>query len=138
MAGTSCAVGYDQYRTALDLIGYDRSGFGGAFQAACSARARVRRLLGDRLDDIPVVETHGTEIIVPSLPPISMKQQIKGFDQDDEGHWRARLACGHYQHVRHDPPLTIREWTQTEEGRSSRIGHELECKKCDENTPPDF
>jgi hypothetical protein len=67
-----------------------------------------------------------------------MKQRITRFDVDDEGYWRAGLACGHYQHVRHQPPLTVREWTQTEEGRTSRIGHELECLKCDERLRLDF
>jgi hypothetical protein len=67
-----------------------------------------------------------------------MKQPIIGFDRDDEGHWRAKLACGHLQHVRHDPPMTRREWVLTAEGRASREGQELECKKCNEDTPPDF
>lgn len=62
----------------------------------------------------------------------SMKQRITGFDQDDEHHWRAILECGHRQHVRHDPPLTTRSWVLTEEGRASRIGIELDCKRCDE------
>jgi len=61
-----------------------------------------------------------------------MKRRICRFETDDEGHWRAELDCGHLQHVRHDPPLTTREWVLTEEGRASRIGFELECKKCDE------
>ena len=43
------------------------------------------------------------------------------FDADDDGHWRAALECGHFQHVRHDPPLTTRSWVQTEEGRALRI-----------------
>jgi hypothetical protein len=67
-----------------------------------------------------------------------VKQKITGFDQDDELHWRAMLECGHYQHVRHDPPLTVREWTMTEGGREGRIGAELECRKCDEKVPSDF
>ncbi|HMJ07824.1 MAG TPA: DUF3565 domain-containing protein [Pyrinomonadaceae bacterium] len=67
-----------------------------------------------------------------------MKQPITGFDRDDENAWRARLVCGHYQHVRHDPPLRVREWVTSAEGRASRLGHELECRKCDENVPKDF
>ncbi|HZT57762.1 MAG TPA: DUF3565 domain-containing protein [Pyrinomonadaceae bacterium] len=69
-----------------------------------------------------------------------MRQRIVGYDRDDEGHWRAELACGHFQHVRHDPPLTTRTWVLTEEGRASRLGLELECKRCDEEaeeTNPD-
>ncbi|HEX2640071.1 MAG TPA: DUF3565 domain-containing protein [Pyrinomonadaceae bacterium] len=67
-----------------------------------------------------------------------MIRAVRDFDQDDEGHWRARLECGHYQHVRHDPPLRTREWVLTEEGRNSRIGDELDCRKCDEAKPRDF
>ena len=61
-----------------------------------------------------------------------MKRRIAGYDKDDEGHWRAILDCGHPQHVRHDPPLVKREWVLTEEGRASRLGLELDCKRCDE------
>jgi len=50
----------------------------------------------------------------------------------------AKLSCRHYQHVRHDPPLRVREWVLTAEGRTSRIGQELNCKKCDEDQPGDF
>jgi hypothetical protein len=61
-----------------------------------------------------------------------MKQKIVGFGRDEENHWRAELACGHFQHVRHNPPLASREWVLTEAGRREKIGVELECKKCDE------
>jgi hypothetical protein len=54
------------------------------------------------------------------------------FQQDGEGHWAARLECGHGQHVRHDPPWMVREWVITEEGRAARIGRLMECKRCDE------
>ena len=67
-----------------------------------------------------------------------MNRAIIGFDLDPDDHWRAKLECGHYQHVRHDPPLINRSWTQTEEGRSSRLGFELNCLKCDDEAPPDF
>lgn len=67
-----------------------------------------------------------------------MKRQIIGYDQDDEGYWRAKLHCHHYQHVRHDPPLITREWVSSAEGREARLGMELDCKKCDEDVPADF
>ena len=35
-----------------------------------------------------------------------MRRAVIGFETDDEGHWVARLECGHGQHVRHDPPWT--------------------------------
>lgn len=61
-----------------------------------------------------------------------MQRAIVGFYQDEEGHWAAKLECGHGQHVRHDPPWMVREWVLREETRSERIGRMLECKKCDE------
>lgn len=67
-----------------------------------------------------------------------MKRKITGFDQDVDRHWRAMLGCGHYQHVRHDPPMMVREWVLTDDGREEKIGAELECRKCDEAIPPDF
>jgi Protein of unknown function (DUF3565) len=67
-----------------------------------------------------------------------MERKIIGFDQDEEGHWRAKLECGHYQHVRHNPPLRNREWVLTDEGRASHLGKLLNCKKCDDRLPRDF
>jgi len=61
-----------------------------------------------------------------------MKQRIIGYEKDEEGYWRAELECGHFQHVRHNPPLVTRDWVLTEEGRASRLGCELNCKRCDE------
>ncbi|RZU42776.1 DUF3565 domain-containing protein [Edaphobacter modestus] len=61
-----------------------------------------------------------------------MQRAIIGFHQDEENHWVAELECGHGQHVRHDPPWMIREWVTTEQGRVSRTGTQLECRRCDE------
>jgi hypothetical protein len=61
-----------------------------------------------------------------------MQRAVVGFYRDEEGHWAARLECGHGQHVRHDPPWMVREWVITEEGRAARIGRLMECKRCDE------
>ena len=61
-----------------------------------------------------------------------MKRAIAAFELDDDGHWLARLACGHTQHVRHDPPLTERPLLLTEAGRARLIGVLLDCKACDE------
>ena len=47
-----------------------------------------------------------------------MRRSIIGFEKDEQNHWVARLDCGHGQHVRHDPPWTIREWVTTEQGRA--------------------
>jgi hypothetical protein len=61
-----------------------------------------------------------------------MKQKIVGFDQDEARDWRAVLACGHRQHVRHNPPFVSRPWVMTEDGRRCFLGNELNCKLCDE------
>ena len=66
-----------------------------------------------------------------------MKQPITSYHQDDEQHWVAELACGHFQHVRHDPPLVERPWVVTEQGRARLLGTTLDCKKCDEGAPAD-
>jgi hypothetical protein len=63
-----------------------------------------------------------------------MRRAVIGFDQDNEGHWVARLECGHGQHVRHDPTWTVRQWVTTEEGRAEHVGMELECRRCEEES----
>ncbi|MER3462569.1 MAG: DUF3565 domain-containing protein [Armatimonadota bacterium] len=67
-----------------------------------------------------------------------MNRKITGLDKDDENDWRAKLECGHFQHVRHKPPLMTREWVLTEVGRGEKLGVELDCKKCAEGKPKDF
>lgn len=61
-----------------------------------------------------------------------MEQPIIAFERDELGDWRAILACGHRQHVRHNPPLVERPWVQTEQGRQQFLGYMLNCKWCDE------
>lgn len=51
-----------------------------------------------------------------------MQQAIVGFHLDEEGHYVADLACGHGQHVRHDPPWQNRPWVLTEQGRKEKLG----------------
>lgn len=67
-----------------------------------------------------------------------MQQSITGFHRDEEDHWVAQLACGHCQHVRHDPPWVNRPWVITAEGRATMIGVALACKKCDRGEPADL
>jgi Protein of unknown function (DUF3565) len=67
-----------------------------------------------------------------------LEQSIIGFRQDAQGDWVAELACGHTQHVRHNPPWMMRSWVLTESGRAGFLGHKLNCVKCDESAPPDF
>ena len=64
-----------------------------------------------------------------------MKQPIVGYHRDEENHWVAKLGCGHNQHVRNNPPLISRPWVETDQGRESMLGHELDCKKCDPSEP---
>jgi len=49
----------------------------------------------------------------------------------------AELDCGHFQHVRHNPPWTNRPWVKTPEGRAAMLDFELNCKKCDAGAPAD-
>jgi len=58
------------------------------------------------------------------------KRAITGFHKDDDQHWIAELACGHGQHVRHDPPLQERAWVTTVEGRARHLGTMLSCMRC--------
>lgn len=66
-----------------------------------------------------------------------MERPITGFHLDEENHWVAELACGHFQHVRHNPPWIERPWVTTAEGRAGKLGAMLNCKKCDLGAPPD-
>jgi hypothetical protein len=61
-----------------------------------------------------------------------MVQRIIAFHQDEAGDWVADLACGHGQHVRHQPPFMNRPWVLTAAGREQHEGTTLNCKKCDE------
>jgi hypothetical protein len=66
-----------------------------------------------------------------------MQRPITGFHLDAENDWVAELECGHFQHVRHNPPWIVRPWVATEAARAHALGLMLECKKCDSNAPPD-
>ena len=60
-----------------------------------------------------------------------MDRRISGFHQDEESFWVAELECGHKQHVRHNPPMTLRPWVNDENSRKERLGTFLSCKACD-------
>lgn len=66
-----------------------------------------------------------------------MKQPIAGYHQDEEHDWVAELACGHWQHVRHQPPFINRPWVDSPAGRDAMLGVELECGKCELGAPFD-
>ncbi len=66
-----------------------------------------------------------------------MERRIVGYHQDAHLDWVAELECGHYQHLRHDPPWIEREWVTTSEGRTAALGRMLSCIKCDRGAPRD-
>jgi hypothetical protein len=66
-----------------------------------------------------------------------MNRAIIGYHQDELNDWVAELTCGHNQHVRHNPPWINRNWVITVEGRLSKLGETLICKKCIEGTAKD-
>ncbi|WDE12976.1 DUF3565 domain-containing protein [Thalassomonas haliotis] len=66
-----------------------------------------------------------------------MEQEITGYHLDDQQHWVAQLACGHFQHVRHQPPWQSRPWVTTQQGRTKMLGYPLICKKCLLGAPKD-
>jgi len=61
-----------------------------------------------------------------------MKQPVVGYHKDEDD-WVGEIRCGHNRHVRHNPPWQLRLWVITEEGRKTRLGKSLKCKKCDRN-----
>jgi len=65
-----------------------------------------------------------------------VNQPITGFRLDEVDDWVAVLACGHGQHVRHEPPLTFRPWILTPAGRQAKIGWMLNCVRCDRGELP--
>ncbi len=67
-----------------------------------------------------------------------MKQPIVDYHKDEKKDWVAELSCGHFQHVRHNPPFINRPWVANKKGRQSMIGHQLNCVKCDEAAPRDY
>jgi hypothetical protein len=58
------------------------------------------------------------------------RRKIIAFHQDDAGDWIADLECGHSQHVRHEPPWTLRPWVMEEDTRAAFLGRELVCGTC--------
>ena len=66
-----------------------------------------------------------------------MNQKIIGYHLDEENHWGAELQCGHFQHVRHQPPFINRPWVVSQSGRNAMLGHQLACKKCVLGEPKD-
>lgn len=66
-----------------------------------------------------------------------MQRKIIDFHLDQDDDWVAELDCHHGQHVRHSPPFINRHWVITKQGRESKLGQSLNCKKCDQSAEPD-
>jgi Protein of unknown function (DUF3565) len=69
-------------------------------------------------------------VLMPGEAPgaiLDMTLGIIGYDQDDAQHWVAILACGHRQHLRHQPPWTNRPWVMTATGRERCLGARFDC-----------
>jgi hypothetical protein len=64
-----------------------------------------------------------------------VQRAIVAFHLDEGGEWVAELACGHPQHVRHEPPFQLRPWVLEPEGRRQRLGTPLECRLCAQSVP---
>ena len=60
---------------------------------------------------------------------------LTGWRQDEEGNWVAILACGHTQHMRHQPPWQSRAWVLDPQLRAEKIGQPFACGWCAQ--PPD-
>lgn len=60
-----------------------------------------------------------------------MKRKICSYYLDERDDWVALLDCHHGQHVRNNPPFTNRPWVESESGRASKLGMELDCVRCD-------
>ncbi|PUA46367.1 MULTISPECIES: DUF3565 domain-containing protein [Pseudomonas] len=55
---------------------------------------------------------------------------IRGFHQDEDGHWVVELSCGHTQHLRHQPPWQSRAWVLDPQRRAEKIGQPFDCGWC--------
>src|SRR5689334_1037053 len=103
-------------------IGHDIWSFGSRRFTAC-----IDGFLAARMDGL----CHGQMIEIGEV--IKIKGELDDRLPSCQGQWVAELECGHNQHVRHDPPYVERPWVVTEHGRRSRLGHELNCVRCDED-----
>nr|WP_093106938.1 DUF3565 domain-containing protein [Pseudomonas sp. Z003-0.4C(8344-21)] len=62
---------------------------------------------------------------------------IKGFHQDEEGHWVVELSCGHTQHLRHQPPWQSRAWVLDPAQRIEKTGQPFACGWCAQGSVSD-
>ena len=100
-------------------------------RALAAGARRHRRRLGGRLRGLPRRPVPEPRERKP------VKRAITGFHTDEDSDWVAELACGHGQHVRHNPPLAERLWVLTADGRAQHLGSELDCPLCDRSELPE-
>jgi len=62
---------------------------------------------------------------------------VRGFHQDEDGHWVAELSCGHTQHLRHLPPWQSRAWVLDAAQRIEKIGQPFACGWCAQGSVSD-
>jgi tellurite methyltransferase len=60
-----------------------------------------------------------------------VQRKICSYFRDERNDWVAVLDCAHGQHIRHNPPFANRPWVDTAEGRTGKLGFELDCVRCD-------
>ena len=60
----------------------------------------------------------------------SANSTVLDLRQDQEQHWVAVLACGHTQHLRHQPPWQNRHWLLDPQQRNAIIGQPFVCGWC--------
>ena len=64
---------------------------------------------------------------------VGVPRKIVDFHLDEAGEWVAELECGHEEHVRHNPPWTIRPWITTPQDRLEHLEQHLECMSCNQS-----
>lgn len=64
------------------------------------------------------------------IPAAGLPRKIVGYHLDENFDWVAELECGHQQHVRHNPPWTVRQWVTNPQGRREHLGQPLPCTAC--------
>jgi hypothetical protein len=95
-----------------------------------SFKVKASKKAAELLPDSSVVTRCWKEDRMPTGVPVKpLQAQVPGIPRkiidyhlDECSDWVADLECGHQQHVRHDPPWTIRHWVTTPQGRLEHIG----------------
>lgn len=127
-------------RSLLDQHAALRAGFREEPQSdgfAALGRALTAHVRFEERELFPSLEAQLSPEVLTELgfrlqtePEVPIVGFVRDADEEDEGTWVARLACGHGQHVRHRPPFREAAWVTTEAGRAARLGSRLRCPLC--------